>query len=195
MTLNFGLMRTVATIAALAALCGQAANAQTGVQGNIIATALNATKNTAITVTVLSGAVQNLPSITDGAINTFPTPVRITTTWTLTRGKPGNISLVAYFMDPAQALTNGTRSLPTSTVQGRVATGTPTTFTNFTQSGIGAAGTAGASLQLWTQRYNASFGNDGTRTDDLELRLDLTSQAALAAGTYAGTMYIRAVTY
>jgi hypothetical protein len=172
-----------------------AAWAQTGVISTVAGVTLNASQNQKITVTVTWGGVQNIPALTDGAINAFPTPVRITTTWSLDILTIGNHALVGYFTNPTQALTNGTNGIPASLVEGRMVTGLPTTFTPFTQAGHPGAGTAGGSLDLWRVFTFIIFNLTGTRTDDLELRLNLTGQPALAAGTYAGTLFLRAVVY
>ena len=189
------MMRLVGTTGALLVLLGGRVHAQAGIVSTAIGTTLNAAKNAALSVTVVSGGVQTIPSLTDGAINTFASPVRITTTWALDLFTVSNIHLIGYFTNPTQALSNGTTGIPASAVQGRMATGLPTTFTSFTQAGGGGVGTAGGSLELFREFVFLVFNRAGTRTDDLELRLDLTAQAPLAAGTYAGTLYLRAVVY
>lgn len=146
-----------------------------------------------LTVTINSGGVQTLGSLRDNQVNMFPTPVRITTQWNLT-SVVGVVNLVAYFSSPAAALANGANLLPASRMQGRVATGSPRAFTAFTQNGQAGIGNPGASLTLFRQLVVSPFNNVAQRIDDLELQLDLRGLPALTPGTYAGTLFIRAVT-
>ena len=91
-----------------------------------------------------------------------------------------------------EALVAGTATIPSAWMRGRVATGSPTAFTAFTQGAVNGVGTAGGSLLLF---QFSILGNNrrGTRTDALELQLDLTGRPTLTPGTYAGTLNIRAV--
>jgi hypothetical protein len=153
---------------------------------------LAAAAPSALTVLVTSGAVQNIPNVADNAVNSFPAPVVIQTTWSVSPGQTNTVNLVAYFSVPAQAMVGGT-SIPSSRVEGRMATGIPTTFTAITQNGIGGVGTAGGSLKLFG--VNISGGNkNASRTDNLDLRLNLVGFATLPAGAYAGVLNLRAVT-
>jgi hypothetical protein len=146
-----------------------------------------------LTVSVTSGAVQSIAAVQDNAVNSFPTPVVIRTQWDVNPGQVGFISLVGYFTTPAQAITGGTVQIPSSRVRGRMTTGLPTTFTPFSQSAVSGAGSAGGSLELF--REDISGPNKGvlTRTDNLDLQLDLVGFPDLPVGTYAGTLNIRAV--
>ncbi|MCU0621618.1 MAG: hypothetical protein MUC69_08955, partial [Gemmatimonadales bacterium] len=135
-----------------------------------------------------------LPTLVAGALNPFPLPARIQTSWNLRTGS-GTLSLVAWFGTPAQALANGAAAIPASRVQGRVLTGRPRAFTPITQGPRGGVGVAGGSLELW--RYgvcNRVACRRRSRSDNLELRLNLAG-FPLAAGTYTGTLNLRAVTY
>ena len=165
--------------------------AQAGLTSNIATIPLSATKSTALTVVVNSGATQTLSALVDNAPNTFSAPVSVTTAWDL-QPSVGALSLVAYFSNPAQALAAGTTAIPSAWMRGRVTTGSATTFTAFTQNAVNGVGTAGGSLLLF--QFNI-LGNNrrGTRTDALELQLDLTGRPTLTPGTYAGTLNIRAV--
>ena len=71
-----------------------------------------------------------------------------------------------------------------------MASGTPTTFTAFTQAGVGTIGTAGGSLTLFTQSAASLAGN---RTDNLDLEIDLTGHPNLVPGTYSGTLNLQAI--
>jgi hypothetical protein len=153
---------------------------------------LAATSPGALTVTVTSGAVQAIPNVTDNAVNNFPTPIGIQTSWDVNPGQTNTVRLIAYFAVPAQALAGPTQ-IPSSRVLGRVTTGTPTTFTALTQNGVGGVGTAGGSLQLFS--VNVGGGNKtATRNDNLDLRLNLVGFPTLPAGAYVGVLNIRAVT-
>ena len=69
----------------------------------------------------------------------------------------------------------------------------PAVFTAFTQNAVGGIGTAGGSLRLFS--INITGANKTvTRTDNLNLQIDLTGAAILPPGTYSGTLNIEAVT-
>jgi len=72
-------------------------------------------------------------------------------------------------------------------------TGIPTTFSAVTQNGIGGAGTAGGSLRLYSVVVNGGNKNS-SRTDNLDLQLDLVGFPALPAGVYAGVLNLRVIT-
>jgi hypothetical protein len=72
-------------------------------------------------------------------------------------------------------------------------TGIPVAFTAITQNGIGGVGTAGGSLRLFA--VNIGGGNkNSSRTDNLDLRLNLVGFPTLPAGAYVGVLNLRAVT-
>jgi hypothetical protein len=72
-------------------------------------------------------------------------------------------------------------------------TGIPTTFTAMTENAVGGVGSAGGTLHLFS--VNITGGNkNATRTDDLDLQLNLVGFPTLAAGAYAGVLNLRAVT-
>jgi hypothetical protein len=146
-----------------------------------------------LSVSVNSGSVQSIAAVQDNAINAFPAPVVIRTQWDVNPGQVNSISLVAYFTTPSQAMTGNAVQIPSSRLLGRMTTGLPTVFTPFTQAAVAGAGTAGGSLELF--RDNISGPNKGalTRTDNLELQLDLVGFPDLPVGSYAGTLNIRAV--
>jgi len=146
-----------------------------------------------LTVLIQSGAIQTIPSVTDNAINTFPSPVVIRTDWNVNPGQTNTVELVAYFALPAQALVAGATLIPSSRVEGRVTTGLPVAFSAFTQNGVGGVGTAGGSLPLFSVAIGGGNKND-FRTDNLDLRLNLVGFPTLPAGAYTGVLNIRAVT-
>ena len=146
-----------------------------------------------LAVTIQSGGVQAIPGIVDNAVNNFPSPVVILTDWNVNPGQTNTVNLVAYFSLPAQAMVGGSTQIPSSRVLGRMTTGLPTTFTAMTQNGIGGVGTAGGSLSLFAVTISGANKND-SRTDNLDLQLNLVGFPTLAAGAYVGVLNIRAVT-
>ena len=146
-----------------------------------------------LTVTLQSGAVQTIAAVTDNAINNFPAPVVIQTAWNVNPGQTNTVNLVAYFSIPAQAMTGGVVQIPSSRIQGRMATGLPAAFTAITQNAIGGVGSAGGSLALFSVAIGGGNKN-ASRTDNLDLRLNLVGFPTLPAGAYAGVLNIRAVT-
>ena len=154
---------------------------------------LAAVAPSALSVAVTSGAVQTIPGVTDNAVNAFPAPVVIQTTWGVKPGQTNTVHLVAYFTLPAQALVGGSVQIPSSRILGRMTTGIPTTFTAMTQNGLGGVGSAGGSLQLFTVNVTGGNKNSG-RTDNLDLQLNLVGFPPLPAGIYAGVLNLRAVT-
>jgi hypothetical protein len=117
----------------------------------------------------------------------------ISTGWNVNPGQTNTVNLVAYFSIPAQAMTGGAVQIPSSRIQGRMTTGLPVAFTPITQNAIGGVGTAGGSLALFSVAIGGANKN-ASRTDNLDLRLNLVGFPTLPAGTYAGVLNIRAVT-
>ncbi|HET9726145.1 MAG TPA: hypothetical protein VFP28_04455 [Gemmatimonadales bacterium] len=178
---------------AILALRAREARAQAGKVSAARVIALVATKTSQLSVTVTSGAVQSIASLTDNAVNNFPTPVVITTGWDVNPGQTNTVNLMAYFTTPAQALSGGSTQIPSSRVLGRMTTGLPAAFTAITQNAVGGVGTAGGSLRLFAQ--NITGANKKTsRTDNLDLEINLVGFPTLAPGTYSGTLNLRAVT-
>lgn len=175
---------------AVAAFAG-VAQAQAGLLSNIATVTINATKPTVLTVAINSGGTQTMANLTDNATNNFATPVNITTTWDI-NPSAASVSLVGYFTTPSQALANGTDYITSALMKGRMTTGTPTSFTAFTQNAVGGAGVAGGSLLLFTTNITG-VNKKSSRTDNLDLQIDLTGQT-VTAGTYTGTLNLRAVT-
>jgi hypothetical protein len=154
---------------------------------------LAATAPSTLSVTVTSGAVQNIAAVTDNAINSFPTPVVVQTAWNVNPGQTNTLNLVAYFTTPAQAMVGGAVQIPSSRIQGRMLTGSPTAFTAISQNGVGGVGTAGGSLLLFSISINGT-NKDASRTDNLDLRLNLVGFPTLPPGSYSGVLNLRAVT-
>jgi hypothetical protein len=154
---------------------------------------LAATAPGALTVSITSGAVQTLPAVVDNAVNDFPTPVVIQTSWSVKPGQTNTVNLIAYFSLPAQAMVGGTIQIPSSRILGRMTTGLPVAYTAITQNALGGVGSAGGSLHLFSVSITGA-NKSASRTDNLDLRLDLVGFPALPAGTYAGVLNLRAVT-
>jgi hypothetical protein len=160
-------------------------------QTQIISLAATAPSN--LSVTIQSGGVQTIAGVADNAVNNFPTPVVIQTAWDLNPGQTNTLNLMAYFSLPSQAMVGGSTQIPSSRVLGRMTTGLPLTFTAITQNAFGGVGTAGGSLQLFSVNIGGANKN-GSRTDNLDLQLNLVGFPPLAAGSYTGVLNIRAVT-
>jgi hypothetical protein len=131
-----------------------------------------------------------------GGIATGSSPISITTTYGLSVCVATcTVKLYAYFASATAALSGGTpiAYIPSSAVLGQMPTGTPTSFTAFTQSG--ALGGAGASLLLYTQTFVLASLPGGSRTDALSLEINLSKQPQLPAATYTGVLYIEAQTF
>jgi hypothetical protein len=161
------------------------ARAQVGLTSNVATVALTATKAPTLSVTP-TASVATLASITDGSNANDFGPVSLTTAWNLAAGS--SVRLVGWFATPAQALANGTDFIPSSKVEGRVGA---TPYAPFTGGPVGSVGVAGGSLQLFSQGVGAG-NNFGSRTDQLDLRLDLTGTTTLA-GDYTGTLNLQAI--
>lgn len=130
-------------------------------------------------------------SLVSNGVATGSSAIQISTTWFPGFCTPTcTVNLYAYFLDPTSALTAGTGgNIPSSAVLGQVPTGTPTTYTAFTQSG--PLGGSGASLLLVSDVMTTHTSHQ-SRTDALSLEIDLTNQPQQPAGSYTGTLYIQA---
>jgi hypothetical protein len=182
--------RFVLTPVALSVILTLGARELSG-QARIIS--LAATSPADLGLVVTSGAVQTIAGVTDNAVNNFPSPVVIQTTWSVNPGQTNTVNLVAYFALPAQAMIGATIQIPSSRILGRMSTGIPTTFTAVTQNGVGGAGTAGGSLRLYTLNISGANKNS-SRTDNLDLQLNLVGFPTLPAGAYTGVLNLRVIT-
>ncbi len=169
----------------LAALLAPAAQAQ------LNSTAATVTLNATLTETLTVAATPNNVSITlvSGGPATTTTAVAITTSWTL-KSSRSSVVLYSSFATPSAALTDGgTNTIPSSLVYGQVASGTPTSYTAYTQSNT--LGTASGGLLLFTQAISSSNRNS-SRSDNLYFKIDLTSVPQQSAGTYTGVVTLQA---
>lgn len=120
-------------------------------------------------------------------------PVVITTTMTGV-SLLNILNLYGYFSLASQALSGGTPTayIPSSAVLGQMTTGSPTSYTAFTQG----SPVAGSSLLLYSTGSLLSIGciavGASCRTDSLSLEIDLRSLPQQPAATYTGTLYLQA---
>jgi hypothetical protein len=170
---------------ALLLVASSSAQAQVGLTSNQATVALTATKNATLTVTPNASSA-TLASITDNSTANNFTAVSLTTDWNLNAGS--TVRLIGWFATPAQALANGTSFIPSSKVEGRVGAAAFAPFNNAAVAGIGVAG---GSLQLFSQAV-AAANYFGTRTDQLDLRLNLLGTTTMA-GDYIGTLNVQAI--
>ena len=119
-------------------------------------------------------------SITDNSSANNFSPVSLTANWNLTAGT--TVDLVGWFSTPAQALVNGTDFIPSSKLEGRIGVAA---FAPFSNGPTGGVGVANGSLILFSQPV-AAGSYLGTRTDQLDLRLNLAGTS-----TVAGTIRAR----
>jgi hypothetical protein len=187
--------RSCVPVLAGSLLFASASVGQTVVQSTVSTPAMSAAMANFISIAVNAGATQTIANVADSVVNAFPAPVTITLTWDL-HPSTANVQVIGYFANPAMAMSSGSVGIPSSWIKGRVLTadvvGAPTTFTPFTQNAVGGVGTTGGSLALMTQPV-LGFSKTGSKTINLELQLDLVGRV-LTAGTYMGTLNIRAVT-
>ncbi len=183
--MSYGLHKTLVTLVLIGLVVApQAAFSQSNSNNSPVV--LTATLLESITVTALPSAVAfNLTSgtTTDGA-----TPVVITTAWVLGATRT-NVKLYGSFASSSAALTDGNgNDIPSANVLGQVTTGSPTSYTAFTATT--PFGASGAGLMLFSQGITA-VNLTGNRTDNLNLRIDLTTLDVPAA-VYVGTLNIQA---
>jgi hypothetical protein len=116
--------------------------------------------------------------------------VGVTTTWTgLTR--LCRLNLYGFFSGAGTALSGGgfpVVNIPSSAVLGQVLTGSPLQYTPFTQSNP-VSGSA-ASLLLYCELF--LNGGTGSRTDTLNMEINLKDLPQLPAGAYNGILYLQA---
>jgi hypothetical protein len=163
-----------------------AANAQT--LSNIGNIALNANLAQTITVNVTSGSTVNF-TLTQGAAAAGDVSPSISTSWNLNPGLTNTITLFGYFTTPSSALTDGVYDIASNYVKGRMTTGAVATYTSFTQTN--AVGPANGSLLLMTENITGA-NKIKTRSDNLDLQIDLTASPTVPASTYTGTLHLQA---
>ena len=184
--------------AALAALaCWPASlGAQLGLASATAGIALSATKVASVSVSLPAGSSATLP----GALVTGPndfTPLSVATTWDVDPARTAAVTLVGYFDQPARALVGPEAAIASAAVYGRVPTGGPKSFAPFTGPAVTAGpamtGAAGGTLVLFTQTISDANAL-GARSDDLQMRIDLSGAPDLPAGSYTGTLNLQVLT-
>jgi len=184
-----------AALAALA-LWPASAGAQIGLTSASGTVALSASRAASVSVSLPGGNAATLP----GALVTGPndfTPLPVTTSWDVDPAHTAAVALVAFFDQPARALIGPQAAIPSSAVYGRVPTGGPKSFSPFTGAALAAGqalvGTAGGTLVLFTQTISDANALGG-RSDDLQMRIDLSGAPDLPAGAYTGTLNLLVIT-
>ena len=190
-----GMTHRFAVVTALA-LGAAPRGAQVGLASAPTAVALSATKAASVSVSLPGGSSATLP----GALVTGPndfTPIPVSTSWEVDPQRTAAVALVAYFGQPARALAGAAAAIPSTAVLGRVPTGGPKSFTPFTGSPVAAgsalAGATGGTLVLFTQAISDANAVGG-RSDNLQVRIDLTGAPELPAGSYTGTLNLLVIT-
>lgn len=164
-------------------------------QAQVLTPQSNVTLNARLTETLsisLTGASLVNFTLVPGGVAAGDSSVAIQTSWVLRPNRTA-VKLVGYF-DTTNALTDPgppSADIASSNVFGRVATGSPTSFTAFTGT-VAGVGTAGASLQLFSETILGT-NKTKTRTDNLDLQIDLTSAPQQPAGDYTGVLRIQAI--
>jgi len=192
---NRPMIRGSAVVAALA-LWAPALRAQIGLTSGPTTVALTATKAASVSLSLPVGTSATLSGALVTGPNDLPS-IPVTTTWEVDPQRTAAVSLVAYFQQPARALASTTAAIPASAVLGRVPSGGPKAFAPFVGAALPAgssmAGTAGGTLVLFTQPI--SDGNAvGGRSDNLQVRIDLTGSPELPAGSYTGILNLLVIT-
>lgn len=177
--------RTGLLVAALVALMPQASLAQ--FDSNAAAVTLTATLNESMTMTASPSEVTFALAPSGEAEGSVP--VTVTTNWVLGSNRT-SVNVYAYFASATNALIDGGgNSIDSQHVFGLVATGSPTIFTPFAETG--PFGAAGASLKLYSEGLSVNNFSK-TRNDNLRLKIDLTAVPATPAGVYVGTLNLQA---
>jgi hypothetical protein len=186
---HLGIVRAIVIIAMVAATCvmaqGQVYRVRPIVRPRPMDTHIDS---------ISIGATPSLVTFAlgSGAVAQGSSGVNITTTWD-SHGQTPQLSLYAYFNNSTAALSDGrspTHLIPSFAVLGQVTSGIPTSFTPFTQTAAGF-GAPGASLLLLNTQVG-EVSRSGTRTDVLNLEIDLSGVSNLPAGVYTGTLTLQA---
>jgi len=183
-------------LAAALALWAPVLHAQIGLASSAATIALTATKAASVSLSLPGGASATLP----GALVTGPndfSPIPVTTAWEVDPQRTAAVSLVAYFQQPTRALASTGAAIPASAVLGRVPSGGPKAFAPLVgapvSAGSSVAGAAGGTLMLFTQSISDANAVGG-RTDNLQVRIDLTGAPELPAGSYTGILNLLVIT-
>jgi hypothetical protein len=170
--------------------------AQSGLASGSQSVQLLATKRGSVGITLPAGTVATLPGDLVAGTNDFA-PLPVVTSWNLDPSRTASVRLVAFFETPARALAAERGAIPAGRVLGRVPTGGPKSFAPFTGAAVstdqGPLGASGGTLVLFAQPI-AGGTPAGSRTDELQVRIDLSGLPDLPPGTYTGTLNLVATT-
>ena len=122
-------------------------------------------------------------------------PISFTTSWNLDATRT-SVVVSAFFEDATGALTalgstNPADRVATADVWGRSTTGTPTEFAPFSS----AVRWPGCGMEVFRQQLRPHVNDMFSRTDELELEIDLTRRASLPLGSYEGELTLVAEAY
>jgi hypothetical protein len=163
---------TSARLASLVVLTAAPLRAQIGLASASASVSLTATRMPSIGVSLPGGSAASLPGSQETGPNDFA-PFPIATTWDVDPAETASVSLVGYFESR------------------------PRSFSPFTESGRringGMAGSRRGTLLLFTQPISDATAK-GSRTDGMQVRIDLSGWHHLPAGTYRGTLNLLAIT-
>jgi hypothetical protein len=189
------IIRGSAVVAALA-LWAPALRAQIGLASSMATVALTATKTASVSLTLPGGNSATLPGALVTGSNDL-SPISVSTAWEVDPQRTAAVSLVAYFQQPARALASAGAAIPASAVLGRVPSGGPKAFAPFVGAPVSAgnrvAGATGGTLVLFTQPIS-EVNAIGGRSDNLQVRIDLTGVRELPAGSYTGILNLLVIT-
>jgi hypothetical protein len=146
---------------------------------------LQAVLTDSISITLSSSAV-NFNLAQGSASNPGSVGVTATTAWLL-KPSVGSLSLYAYFSSSTAALTDGAGSnIPSADFQISDNAGPFTALTNTVPFGGANAGLQVSNIKI--------LGNNrsGSRTDQMNFNINLSTLPSLPAGTYTGTLTIQA---
>ncbi|HKF50642.1 MAG TPA: hypothetical protein VKB38_24975 [Terracidiphilus sp.] len=183
-----GAARSVIVLGAIAA-AGMCASAQAyRVRPMMIRPGPMAVNSGTLTLSATPGTVKF--TLVPGGTVQASGGVSVTTTWNF-KGNNVTLNVYGYFSSAAAALTDGFAPpdlIPSSAVFGQVSTGVPTAYTAFTQ----ATPYNGAASGLLLVNETFAKKSNSSRTDVLNLEINLSNQPKLPAGTYTGTLTIQA---
>ncbi|HEU4334921.1 MAG TPA: hypothetical protein VFT32_10535 [Candidatus Eisenbacteria bacterium] len=147
---------------------------------------LNAVTPSSLTIAIPTGSSVNFALVQGGLAN-GSVPTVIQTSWSLNPGLVGAVRLYGYFSAPAAALAGTGYNIAAGYVEGRMTTGAAVAYAPFTQTN--PVGPAGGSLLLYSETITGTNKNK-TRSDNLDLRINLSASPPVPVGTYSGTLRI-----
>ena len=156
-----------AGVLALCALAPQHAAAQ--INSSASSVALTATMAESLTISATPNSISF--ALVPSGVAVGSAAVAVTTSWVLSASR-GTVVLDGYFASASAALSyagSPAVNIPSSAVLGQVTTGSPTSYTAFTQSA--QLGPSGAGLTLWSTAVTSS-NRESNRSDNLSLEIN-----------------------